>query len=151
MQEFSMPFYSSCLAPPAVTLRLHPSVSPSPVVYTSPSLFGSLLLPFTLCLCSPDSLLQLLVFVFASQSCASHSYCSLCFLPTLFSTSLQLSFVVVTRFLPHSVRTCAFMWGECEGGDSRGWSEYLRVCTYELVSHTLTRYLTCDLYCTSQK
>ena len=40
-QFFSIttPFYPSCLAPPAVTLRLCPSVSPSPAVHPSPSLF----------------------------------------------------------------------------------------------------------------
>ena len=63
--------YPSCLAPPAVTLRLCPSVSPSPAVYPSPLLFGSLLLPLTLGLCSPNSLFPLLVFVFASQSRSS--------------------------------------------------------------------------------
>ena len=58
----AMQFYSSCLVPPAVTLRLHPSVSPSPTVYPSPSLFGSLLPQLTLRLHSPDSLFPLLVF-----------------------------------------------------------------------------------------
>ena len=61
-------FYPSCLAPPAVTLRLCPSISPSPAVHPSPSLFGSLLLPLTLRLRSRNSLFPLLVFVFASQS-----------------------------------------------------------------------------------
>ena len=72
-QFFSIatPFYPSCLAPPAVTLRLCPSVSPSPAVYPSPSLFGSLLSPLTLRLRSPNSLFPLLVFVFASQSRSS--------------------------------------------------------------------------------
>ena len=51
-----------------VTLRLCPSVSPSPTVHPSPSLFGSLLSPLTLRLCSPNLLFPLLVFVFASQS-----------------------------------------------------------------------------------
>ena len=63
-----MPFYPSCLVPPAVTLRLRPSVSSSPAVYPSPLLFGSLLSSLTLRLRSPNSLFPLLVFVFASQS-----------------------------------------------------------------------------------
>ena len=85
-----MPFYPSCLAPPAFTLRLCPSVSPSPAVYPLPSLFGSLLPPFTLHLRSPDSLFQLLVFALASQFCASCSYSSSCFLRTLFNRPLAL-------------------------------------------------------------
>ena len=36
---------------------------------------------------------------------------------------------------------------ECEGGDSRGWSEYSRVCAYELASHTLAR-VTLPVICT---
>ena len=32
----AMPFYPSCLTPPAVTLCLRPSVLPSPAVYLSP-------------------------------------------------------------------------------------------------------------------
>ena len=67
----AMPFYPSCLVPPAVTLRLRPSVSPSPAVYPSPSLFGSLLSSLTLRLRSPNSLFPLLVFVFATQSRSS--------------------------------------------------------------------------------
>ena len=86
----AMLFYQSCLAPPAVTLRLRPSVSPSPAVNSSPSLLGSLLSPLTLCLRSPNSLFPLLVFVFTSQSRGSRSYCLSCFLPTLFNQPLVL-------------------------------------------------------------
>ena len=46
--------------------------------------------PFTLRLCSPDSLFQLLVFVFASQSCTSRSYCLSCSFPTFFNRPLAL-------------------------------------------------------------
>ena len=67
----AMPLYPSCLVPPAVTLRLRPSVSPSPAVYPSPSLFGLLLSSLTLRLRSPNLLFPLLVFVFASQSRSS--------------------------------------------------------------------------------
>ena len=68
----AMPLYPSCLAPPAVTLHLRPSVSPSPAVYPSPSLFSSLLSSLTLLrLRSPNSLFPLLVFVFANQSRSS--------------------------------------------------------------------------------
>ena len=49
----------SCFAPPVVTLHLRPSVSPSPTVYPSPLLFGSLLSLLTLCLRSPNSLFLL--------------------------------------------------------------------------------------------
>ena len=72
-QFFSIatPFYPSYLALPAFTLRLCPSVSPSPAVYPSPSLFSSLLSPLTLCLRSLNSLFPLLLFVFASQSRSS--------------------------------------------------------------------------------
>ena len=57
----AMQFYPSCLVPPAVTLRLHPSILPSPTVYPSPSLVDLLLPQLTLRLHSPDLLFPLLV------------------------------------------------------------------------------------------
>ena len=101
----AMPFYPSCLVPPAVTLRFRPSVSPSPAVYPSPSLSSSLLSPLILRLRSPNSLFPLLVFVFTSQSRASRSYCSSCFLPTLFNRPLALfrcRYSLSSSFSPHT-------------------------------------------------
>ena len=136
----AMPFYPSCLVPPAVTLRLCPSVSPSSAVYPSPSLFGSLLPSFTLRLRSPNSLFPLLVFVFASKSRASRSYCSSCFLPTLFNRPLALlrrRYSLSSSFSPH---TCT------RAGRVRGRRlACARLRTRE--SHARACYLTCDLYC----
>ena len=101
----AMPYYPFCLAPPAITLRLRHSVSPSQVVYPSPSLFSLFPSPLTLRLCSPNSLFLLLVFVFASQSHASRSYCSSCFLPTLFNQPLALfrrRYSLSSSFSPHT-------------------------------------------------
>ena len=130
-QFFSIvtPFYPSCFAPPAVTFRLCPSVSPSPAVHPSPSLFGSLLSPLTLHLHSPNSLFQLLVFVLASQSRASRSYCSSCFLRTLFNQPLALfrhRYSLSSSFSPpsHSHRASA------RAEIHVGWSEYSRVSPY---------------------
>ena len=105
-QSFSSvtPFYPSCLAPPAVTLRLHLSVSLSSAVHPSPSLFGSLLSSLTLRLRSPNSLFPLLVFVSASQSHASRSYSLSCFLRTLFNQPLALfchCYSLSSLFSPH--------------------------------------------------
>ena len=81
----AMTFYSSCLAPPAVTLHLHPSVLPSQAVYPSPSLFGSLLLLLSLRLHCPNLLFPLLVFMFASQSHSSRRFWCLRSRDSLFS------------------------------------------------------------------
>ena len=110
----AMPFYPSYLAPPAVTLHLCTSASPSQAVYPSPSLFGLLPLQLTLRLCSPNSLFPVLVFIFASQFHASQSYCSLCFLPTLSNRSLALfhrCYSPSSSFSPHTCTRTGRVWG----------------------------------------
>ena len=132
-QFFSIvtPFYPSCLVPPAVTLRLHLSVSPSSAVYPSPSLFGSLLSPLTLRLRSPNSLFPLLVFVSASQSHASRSYLQFVVLspyslqPASSSLlSLLLAFLLVQSAHVHS------HWASARAETRMGWSEYSHVVPY---------------------
>ena len=112
------------------TFRLHSLVHSS---YRS-------LYVFTLHLCSPNSLFLLLVFILANQSRGSRSYCSSCFLPTLFNQPLGLfrhRYSLFFSFFILAVRTHALMWGQCGGGDSL-LSEHSHVRTYELASHTFT-------------
>ena len=123
-------FSPSCLALPAVTLRLRPLVLPLQLfTLCLRSLVSSShrsLYVFTLLTHSPNSLFPLLVLVLASQSRASSSYCSLCFLLTLFNQPLALyrnHYLLFFSFFILAVHTHALMRGQCEGGAST------RMCT----------------------
>ena len=116
-----MPFYPSCLAPPAVTLHLCTSVLPSH--------------------CD-----KLLVFIFASQFHASRSYCSLCFLPTLSNRSLALFHRCYSPSSSFSLYMCT-RTGRVRGRRLAQLERVLACACLQLASHTLACYLTCDLYC----
>ena len=115
----------------------------------SPSSLAVSLLPlFTLHLCSPDSLFQLLVFVFASQFRASRSYWSSCFLCTLFNRPPALFRHRYSLFSSFSLHTCARA-GRVQGQRLERVERVMacaRLRTRE--SHARACYLTCDLHCT---